>query len=93
MKYVALAFTVVGILGLASPASAQGGADSLVGSGTHAKGDGGGPDGLGTPAPKGTVGNSGSSAEPKVLGGNTSTLGVTTPTTPTLDQKAGVAQP
>ncbi len=79
MKYLVVALALCGST-VARSALAQD-ATSLAGSGTHLKGNGSGPDGLGT-----TAGTTGGAAGPKVapttLGGDTSGTSVTPGGTP-----------
>ena len=92
MRYTTVTAALLASLAMAPAASAQD-APSLVGNGTHAKGNGDGPDGLGAPAPRGTTGDTGAKAAPSVLGGNTSTLAGTPLKTTTPEQGGSAASP
>ena len=70
---------------LGEPASAQE-ATSLVGSGTHLKGNGSGPDGLGN-----SSGTASPNVAPSVLGGDTSSIKVTPSGTPIGSSREGAA--
>ena len=81
MKSIVAALALCGLSALMQPAQAQD-ANSLAGSGTHLKGNGSGPDGLGTAGGTPGAPDSGPKVAPSVLGGNTSGVPVTTSGTP-----------
>ena len=81
MKYIVAALALCGLSALAHPAHAQD-ANTLVGSGTHLKGNGSGPDGLGTSGGTPGAPDSGPKVAPSVLGGETSGVPVTSSGTP-----------